>query len=211
MRHLRKLLLGLALLLCVSFSFGQDYSGRTINIQPLIPYTGLQTGDAARAINASQTVTYGQAQNGIQSIDVQYQFKVSELEARIVQLEQLNADAQNRIAALEAAHNSLVSQVANLSQSGTTTNPPPVTNPTQPTSSSSSSGNSYLQVGAFTRLDLAGQLVFKLQQLGYTVYDSSSNGVTKLFVGPFANAFIPEEQYRLSLQNIRDSFPVAAP
>jgi len=214
MKHVTKLVLGLALLLAVSISFAQDYSaynGRTINIQPLIPYTGLQTDDTNRTINASQTSTYdlNYGQNAAQSISVQYQYKISELEARIAQLEQTNIDSQNRIASLETASNSLANQIAALSQNTVTT---PPTNTTIPsTSTPPSSGSSYLQVGAFSRMDLAGQLVYKLQQLGYQVYDSSSNGVTKLFVGPYTNSNLPSEQYKLSLQNIRDSFPIAAP
>lgn len=212
MKQVKRIVLGMALLLCVSVSFAQDYSdysGRTINIQPLIPYTGLQTDDTARAINASQTVPYNQAYNTntAQGIAVQqYDFKIRELEARIAQLENLNSDAQNRIAALETSQNALANQVAALSQGSNSNTTPNIPNTTPITS-----GSSYLQVGAFSRLDLAGQLVYKLQQLGYQVYDSSSNGVTKLFVGPFANSTIPSEQYKLSLQNINDSFPIAVP
>ena len=203
----------MALLFCVSVSFAQDYSdysGRTINIQPLVPYTGLPTDNSARAINASQTTPIQQnyTQQGIAVNNaVNYDFQIQQLDARIRQLELLNTDAQNRIAALENSHNSLANQVANLSQGNTSTVNAP-TQPTQPVNS----GSSYLQVGAFSRIDLAGQLVYKLQQLGYQVFDSTSpTGVTKLFVGPFANQLLPEEQYKLSLQNIRDSFPIAVP
>lgn len=196
MKQVNNVLLGLVLIFGLAISFSQNYDGRTINIQPLVPNTNVQTGNTNRAINASQTLTYGQ------TIDTQYQFKINELEARIIQLEQLNADAQNRIAALESSHNSLANQIASV-QNGS--------NNGSTTTTQTTSGNSYLQVGAFSRFDLAQQLVYKLQQLGYQVYDSSSNGVMKLFVGPFDNSRLAEEQYRLSLQNITDSFPIAVP
>ncbi len=198
MKQIKKVLFGVAplLILSVPMALAQNnsvYTGRTINIQPLVPaaQTTIPTNTPARAINASQTLTT--------TYDAQLQFKVNELEARIAQLEQLNADAQNRIAALESSHNAMATQLNNLQNSGGST------------STGQTPGSSYLQVGAFSRLDLAGQLVFKLQQLGYQVYDSNSNGVTKLFIGPYDNSRIPEEQYRLSLQNIVDSFPVAVP
>ena len=197
MKQLSKVLLGLLLVSSLAMGFSQDYTGRTINIQPLLPNGNGQT-NTTRAINASQT--FGQ-----QTIDTQYQFKINELEARIVQLEQLNADAQNRIAALETANNSLANQLASVQNSinsGTSTTT---------TTTQTSSGASYLQVGAFSRMDLAQQLVYRLQQLGYQVYDSSSNGVLKLFVGPYDNSRLAEEQYKLSLQNITDSFPIAVP
>ncbi len=83
----------------------------------------------------------------------------------------------------------------------------------QQTGTSDSSNSSYpadsyyLQVGAYNRSDLGLQQKQRLEQYGYTVYESADGNIYRLYLGPFANSEIDGIQASLRELGI-DSFPV---
>ena len=65
----------------------------------------------------------------------------------------------------------------------------------------------YLQVGAYQRSHLGLQQKQKLEQYGYTVYESANENIYRLYIGPFANSEIDGIQAQLKELGI-DSFPI---
>ena len=146
------------------------------------------------------------------------------LEARVVELERyLNAYTSSNLTSTPTTQQSATEQ--STTQQSATQQPAtqqPATEQTTAqqtssqqadssnTSSSSTNANSYsyyLQVGAYQRSDLGLQQKQKLEQYGYTVYESANENIYRLYVGPFPDSEVDAIQAQLKELGI-DSFPI---
>ena len=142
------------------------------------------------------------------------------LEARVVELERyLNAYTSANVANTTSTQQSVTQQ--STTQQSATQQPTADQATTQQISSQqadpantnsslvadANSYSYYLQVGAYQRSDLGLQQKQKLEQYGYTVYESANENIYRLYVGPFPNSEIEGIQTQLRDLGI-ESFPI---
>ena len=166
-----------------------------------------------------ETPTYSEEYiNSLLQRIVDLEIHTSSLEARVFELERyLNAytaSSANPTTQQSAQQSAAAQSTVQQAQPATTQqNPTQQNTAQQQAATSASSGSSYpadsyyLQVGAYNRSDLGLQQKQRLEQFGYSVYESTDGNIYRLYLGPFANSEIDGIQARLREFGI-DSFPV---